>query len=357
MKRSLIKQLRCPACAGALACVGYKFMGEEVIDGVVRCGCGQAYPIRSGVARLLPSETLPADWRAQYAERLDADAPALARLPAASSTDAFSFSYQWAHHQYDALTWELELPERLDIFLRYFAARSFDELQGVRLLDAGCGNGTLSAQLAAAGLEVIAMDYSESVYRAYAHALWDPSIGNDAAARLDYIQGDVWHPPFAPATFDLVYSDGVLHHTPETKRAFQALAPLVRPGGRMFVWLYRRDARPATWVKNRIVDAIRALTRGWSHRNKMRLCWIGAGVLQSVVRFARLFGYRRRRAIPLRLKAVNLFDTISPSYNYEHTPEEVIGWYGEAGFVDVRDVSIKEHRLDDGGFAVIGRRP
>jgi len=244
----------------------------------------------------------------------------------------------------------------MDVFLRYFNARSFDELRGLRLLDAGCGNGTLSARLAIAGLEVVAMDYSDSVQSAYAHTLFDPSVVEAATARLHYIQADVWYPPLALGAFDLIYSDGVLHHTPDTKRAFFALAPLVKPGGRFFVWLYRRDVRADIWLKNRMVDAIRLATRRWSNRSKMQLCRIGAAVLVSLVRLASLVGYRRRRAIPLRLKALNLFDTIAPSYNAEHTPPEVTAWYSRAGFVDVRDVSIKEHRLDEGGFGVIGTR-
>ena len=59
----------------------------------------------------------------------------------------------------------------------------------------------------------------------------------------------------------------------------------------------------------------------------------------------------------MRLKALNLFDTIAPTFNYEHTSVEVMEWFREIGFVDIRDVSIREHRLDEGGFAVIATRP
>ncbi len=125
MKASLIETLRCPACAGAVSLISYKSVGGETIDGVVRCGCGQAYPVLSGVPRLMASETLPADWQAAYAARLSVDAPLLSQLPPATSADQFSFSYQWAQHACDELTWELKLHERLQMFLRYFDAQSF----------------------------------------------------------------------------------------------------------------------------------------------------------------------------------------------------------------------------------------
>lgn len=79
--------------------------------------------------------------------------------------------------------------------------------------------------------------------------------------------------------------------------------------------------------------------------------------LRALVRLARPLGYRRRQLISLRLKALNLFDTIAPTYNHEHTPDEVMSWYREVGSVDVRNVSISRHRLDEGGFAIIGPRP
>ena len=44
--------------------------------------------------------------------------------------------------------------------------------------------------------------------------------------------------PFADGAFDVVYSIGVLHHTPDTKWAFLSLSRLVKPGGRIAIWVY-----------------------------------------------------------------------------------------------------------------------
>ncbi len=88
----------------------------------------------------------------------------------------------------------------------------------------------------------------------------------------------------------------------------------------------------------------------------MALCWIGAAVILTGVRALHLFGYKNRRIIPLRLKAVNLFDTISPTFNHEHTPAEVRQWFIETGFSDVKDVSVSDFRLNKAGFAMRGTR-
>jgi hypothetical protein len=76
----------------------------------------------------------------------------------------------------------------------------------------------------------------------------------------------------------------------------------------------------------------------------------------SGVRLLRLFGWRGRPVIPLRQKAINLFDTITPTYNHEHTAAETAVWFQEAGYSGVKEVTISDFRLGKGGFAMIGTR-
>ena len=75
----------------------------------------------------------------------------------------------------------------------------------------------------------------------------DLSRGVELANRRDvnpnsfYVQGDLRRPPFGPGAFDALYSNGVLHHTPEPQVSFRSVAPLVRDGGEVFVWVYGLD--------------------------------------------------------------------------------------------------------------------
>jgi 2-polyprenyl-3-methyl-5-hydroxy-6-metoxy-1,4-benzoquinol methylase len=334
----------------------YKTIGEtEIIDGLLTCQCGMIYIVHQGVPRMLPSLQLPVKFTEIYHDFLLRDAPMVFNAMATNSTENFSFSYQWSKHPYDDLTWELSLPERVNIFYRYFDMTP-GQANGERLLDAGCGNGTLSAQLALEGFEVVAMDYSNSIFKAFQYKIFETRIINPASDRLHYLQGNVQHPPFEKESFDLNYSDGVLHHTPDTKLSFLALCKLVKPGGRFFVYLYRSDTKITVTIKHKLVYFVRYLTRNISHANKMRLCYLGAIWIMLGVRVANIFGYRKRRIIPIRSKAVNLFDTISPQFNHEHTPEEVRAWFIESGYHEVKEVTISEFRLNEGGFAMIGTK-
>lgn len=356
MKTSLVALLRCPRCEGGLTLHAYKSIcEEEVIDGLLACNCGAAFLVREGVPCMVVPTHLPPAYAQSYRDRLSAHAPALLNLPAPPQSAEFSFSWQWNEHAYNDLTWELRLQERVKLFYRYIGLTPA-QAKGMRMLDAGCGNGTLSAELALEGIEVVALDFSDGAMRAFQYQIFQSRVTAEAAARLNYVQGDLQYPPFQDGEFDLIYSDGVLHHTPDTKRTFMAVAKKVRPGGRLFVWLYRSDTHGAQSIKRALVRSTRIITSWMSYSKRLSLCYVAAFFILLGVRFLRLFGWRGRPVISLRQKAINLFDTITPMYNHEHTPAETEVWFKEAGYDDVQEVTIREFRLGDGGFAMIGTR-
>src|SRR5436190_2111416 len=59
-------------------------------------------------------------------------------------------------------------------------------------------------------------------------------------ANVALLQGSLLEPPFAPQSFDLVFSKGVVHCTPDPPGAVRRMAELVKPGGYLFVWVYPR---------------------------------------------------------------------------------------------------------------------
>ena len=62
-----------------------------------------------------------------------------------------------------------------------------------------------------------------------------------AHPEIAVVQGDLLRLPFAAASFDQIYSLGVLDHTPDPRQAFLALARLLKPGGRIAIWVYPRE--------------------------------------------------------------------------------------------------------------------
>ena len=355
MNEKLVRFLRCPMCLGRLELTIYESRASKtyISAGLLRCVCRAKYPIWRGIPRmLLPADrTLPPNYVEQFKDRLLKEAPEfLTEAVERKRSRGYSFDTQWSMYEYGDLTWELNLQTRVENFYKYLEVEP-QTLSGAIVLDAGCGNGTLTAGVGASGPEIIGMDYSESVEKA---EMEKARFAGEAATKVHYVQGDVQHPPFAPETFDVVYSDGVLHHTPKTQVSFSALAPLVKRGGRYFVWLYRSDLSPIYSAKFKTAKALQSILRPLPLPVLKYLCFAGAALLLLRLRLLRLLGNRKRRIVPLRLKAVNLFDTLTPRYYHLHVPSEVSGWFDAVGFPGATETSIPS--LSHGGFGMLGVR-
>ena len=67
--------------------------------------------------------------------------------------------------------------------------------------------------------------------------------------RLNVVQGDIYHLPFQPGSFEVTYCLGVLQHTPDVKKAFMALPTQLKAGGRLVVDVYRKAFWHFVWPK------------------------------------------------------------------------------------------------------------
>lgn len=122
----------------------------------------------------------------------------------------------------------------------YHLAALFERLarnpatRGKSLLEIGCGIGIDTVQLHRAGFAVTAIDLTKNAI----------AIAKERARReqlaIDYRTGNAEELPFAPESFDVVYSFGVLHHTPDIQRAVAEVHRVLRPGGTALVMLYAR---------------------------------------------------------------------------------------------------------------------
>jgi SAM-dependent methyltransferase len=112
----------------------------------------------------------------------------------------------------------------------------FDKFEGERLLEVGCGMGTDLLQFARGGAICTGVDLTpRSVEISSLH------FGR-YGLRADFVLGDGERLPFADESFDVVYSNGVLHHTPDTAGAVRELHRVLRPGGTARVMLYHRNS-------------------------------------------------------------------------------------------------------------------
>jgi ubiquinone/menaquinone biosynthesis C-methylase UbiE len=112
----------------------------------------------------------------------------------------------------------------------------FDEYAGRKLLEVGCGMGTDLLQFARGGAVCTGVDLTPRSIEISRHrfALY--------GVRGDFVVTDAECLPFTEESFDVVYSHGVLHHTPNTAGAIREIHRVLKPGGVAKVMLYYRHS-------------------------------------------------------------------------------------------------------------------
>lgn len=374
MRRALLPLLRCPACRAPLQ--ARALVGDDPIDtGVLTCRAGHWYQVRGGIPRLL----LP-PYRRQDAAFLTSHGLDLSPFPGTGEDGDTqqqvqdSFSAKWAKFPrfgfdrpgirdfFDA--WfrrKLGLPDPED-FARFLRGKR-------RVLDAGTGLG--------AKVETVGRLHPEAVVVGV-----DIADGVDDAVRntghlpgAHIVQADLRDLPFAPETFDLIVSDGVLHHTPDTRASFRALLPFLAPGGHIAIHVYRKLGP----IREFCDDHIRARTTGMSPAE----CWEAVKAFTDVGRT--LSELKVEIEVPKDIPVLEIpagrydlqrflyyhvfkcfwnpefgyeesnlvnFDWYHPADAHRHTEAEVVGWFAEAGLEEI--VALQPN---ESGVAVRGRKP
>ena len=303
----VLSVLRCITCHDRL---------EDRGDELACAGCGQKYPRVQGVVRFVDAQ--------QYAG---------------------SFGFQWHVHA----TTQLDSAEssRSERAFRRRTGFRPEDLAGRLVLDVGCGMGRFAEVATRWGAHVVGIDLSLAA---------EVAAKNLSNRHATIFQADVFHLPFAPESFDYIYSIGVLHHTPDCERAFKVLPALLKPGGRIAIWLYSGYNK---WYK--MSDVYRKLTRRMPPRLLHKFCWgvVPLYGVHQVLKKVPLIGRPASGAlaymIPMafhpdrRWRILDTFDWYSPWYQSKHTYEEVFRWFESCGLDDLRVI--------EQPIAVQGRKP
>ena len=116
------------------------------------------------------------------------------------------------------------------------------------ILECGCGTGQLSHFLQLNNNHVLGIDMSlGSLKLAVEHKL------RNGLARSGFAQMNIFDLAVKDASFDVVISHGVLHHTFDARRAFASIARKVKPGGIVMAGLYNSYARIPTWARSKVI--------------------------------------------------------------------------------------------------------
>jgi SAM-dependent methyltransferase len=183
---------------------------------------------------------------------------------------------------------------------------AFAEVMAVspgRLLEAGCGQGALAAQLMAAGVEVTALDQSERM------------VALTSARGVRAIVGDVEQLPFADASFDVSVANYMLYHLPDLDRGLSELARVLRPGGTLVA----------------ATNSDRQLAELWELAGRREPGGLGGFIAENgEASLTRHFSTVRRidLADELQLTADEMRDYVSHSINHSHLAARIPDFRG-----------------------------
>jgi ubiquinone/menaquinone biosynthesis C-methylase UbiE len=211
-----------------------------------------------------------------------------------------------------------------------------NELKDLKILDAGTGSGRIPISLQNTGCHVYAVDIHESL-----------SVVSERFAEnraVHFFRADLLQLPFKDQVFDIAWSSGVIHHTPDAAKAFASIARKVKPGGRMFVSVYGTDLHHYRMFRH-LMPFARHLPVSMTFALSAMLAlplYLGFNTALALLRLQygkqpppyRLFAftvenieYKTYRSILL-----NLFDQLHPKYQSEHSVDEVRQWFLQNGF-------------------------
>lgn len=315
MKKELLTFLVCPACQSDLE-PDLKELADdgEYMSGALLCKqCSLHYPITRGVPRMTithfekrgPSETFGFEWKKHGQKKLE-------------GTTVFGRTEE----------------EDVDYFLE--ATQTGPKgLDSSVILDVGCGSGQLTEGLSklAGAKTVIGVDIHSAIEYPFQRCRGLPNV--------HIVQADIFAMPFKTNNLDIVWSNGVIHHTSDPKKSFLSLARLVKKNGRLYIWVYEKRNSPFRLTK----DFLDKLGLRKIPLNGIYLICkaitIPSFLLHSLYRLGRRAlspnpssAEEKIKTRYRSLKEIELtwFDALSPKYVFRFTEEEIQGWFLNAGF-------------------------
>lgn len=346
--------------------------GDHVIEGVLKAADGRWVPIIEGVPSFLTG-VLQQDISA-FAARHDLALHATQARAAASEQAKTNetFSDKWTRFK----NYGLE-PQHQEFlygwFMKKFNLESLDELKAFhakrkRILECGPGSGFNARFMAEqTSGEVFALDISAAAMTTFGNTRDLPNC--------TVVQADLMEAPFPDDYFDFIVADGVLHHTPDTRLAVEALYRKLQPGGQFFFYVYKKMGASRVFADEHIrrnfmplspddcyaaCEGITELGRELSRLNAkitlekpIPVLGIPAGThdVQRLIyyNFVKCFW---NEAFDYETNNMVNFDWYHPHNAWQHTQDEVEGW--------LRDLGVREWQVNDAnpnGISVLATKP
>jgi SAM-dependent methyltransferase len=254
--------------------------------------------------------------------------PIIREIPRFVSSDHYvdSFSFEWNVHSHTQLD-TFRADNSSEQIFHEKTGLTAEGVRGKLVLDAGIGAGRFADVLARWGATVVGVDLSYAVEAA--------NVTFGQLPNVLVCQADIGNLPFRPATFDYIVSIGVLHHTPDTRRYFERLPRLLKPGGEIAIWVYPKE--PEYVTRARWIPFTSRIPKPWYYSFcKVFVPWaLGQKNNRLVYHLRHLFPISDQ-GLGIQNDVLDTFDAYSPRFHGIHEPEEVLDWFRHAGLKDVR---------------------
>ncbi len=235
-----------------------------------------------------------------------------------------TFTKQWKTLPLGKISFGLSAEQRDDFIRLELDWPQGEERTGKRVLEAGCGSGfeSLSLDRVTKG-EINGFDLNLSLLQN------GPKL--DSRPFINVSVASLYALPVRPASFDLVYSSGVLHHTYSTKAGFDEIFKYMAPEGMIYIWVYAKEdycdsvRNKLRWVMEDIFRPKLAKMPGflqspivklmaWLHLRKYKRC---GGYNKD------LWGFRDSEHF--------IRDLWTPLFAHRTSFKEAISWFQEKG--------------------------
>jgi SAM-dependent methyltransferase len=358
MKYKLLETIVCPDCKKALECIVFDEK-DEVIDGFLSCNnCGKTYPIVNSIPRMVENRLLretesfkhfiekyrnrlPVEYNYGKSDKLVSQKT----KKEIKTMKAFGFEWtKWTSSVHTTATKKINEKIEGDRFFEQTNIKpSF--LKNKFILDAGCGMGRYTYIANKFGAEVVGVDFGESVESARENTKGLPNV--------HIIQADLFNLPFRKEAFDFIFSIGVLHHTSNAEKAFQKLVSLLKKGGVISIYVYRKKPPLFTFG----INAMRAITTRIPLKVLYYLTYIP--YIFTKIPIIKDLSYRKKGGFLPIPDSPNLrsefFDGASPPLTTFHTEQEVMNWFKKMNLNDIEIYGVIPKKYG-GGIGAKGRK-
>lgn len=342
----------CPVCGHAPALQIINEEEREYADGKIReiteaiifSSCGFFFPVVDGIPRLQVEAVYDYstflqkkmnDYESRMKNLTQKHDALLQYCVKKNKRSKASFEMEWGFLQPEKKDrlWADSQADLPKVFLNESGLAAID-VKSKLTLDAGCGHGLTTTAIAGLTGVAVGMELSRAV---------DDAYKRNNNSNIFFVQADVQYPPFADATFDILYSSGVIHHTNSTRDTLNRIITLVKSKGRICLWLYHPQDKPlhhfSLWLRKIF------------SRMPLRL----AAVLIAVFLFPLSFAYKKLRGkkeLNYREELINLFDAFTPEFREEIPHATAEEWLKQKSCQ-----RIKITTKDQFGFSIIGDLP